>query len=162
MELNEIIKLMKFDTNTDINIFLANLQNHFDELEKIDNDILQSTKIGKLKRWLPENLRFINVFQYSDWKDCCWYVKKVIPEILLSNTKESNNLSETATTTIFNINKNSNDSNKNKNINKQNSNKHTKNGRCNYCDRKGHYFYECKYRKRNKKYRRKHFRKSKN
>lgn len=83
MELNEKIKLMKFDINTDINIFLANLQNLFDELEKIDNDIPQNTKIGILNRSLPENLRFINVFQYSNWKNCCQYVKKVIPEILL-------------------------------------------------------------------------------
>jgi GAF domain-containing protein len=91
MELNEKIKLMKFNIDTDINIFLVNLQNLFDELEKIDNDIPQNTKIGILNRLLPGNSRFINVFQYSNWKNCCQYVKRVIPEILLSNTKESNN-----------------------------------------------------------------------
>jgi len=61
-------KLKKFNINNDINKFLANLQNLFDELEKIDNDIPQNTKIDILNQSLPNNLRFINVFQYSNWK----------------------------------------------------------------------------------------------
>jgi len=115
MELNEKIKLMKFNIDTDINIFLVNLQNLFDELEKIDNDIPQNTKIGILNRLLLGNSRFINVFQYSNWKNCCQYVKRVIPEILLSNTKESNNRNKSTTNTIFSINKSPNDANKKKN-----------------------------------------------
>jgi len=72
---------MKYDIRTDINIFIANLQNNIDELEKIDNDLSSNSKVGILSRNLPENLRWINVFQYKDdWNACCTYVKNVIPE----------------------------------------------------------------------------------
>ena len=79
---------MKFDTKTDINIFIANLQNLIDELEKIDNDLSINTKIGILNRSLPEDLRWIKVFQHKSWESCCSYVKEIIPNIVLSNLKK--------------------------------------------------------------------------
>ena len=73
----------------DINIFIAELQNTLDELEKIDNDIESSVKVGILNRGLPEELRWINVFQFkNDWNKCSKYVKDVLPEIISSNLKE--------------------------------------------------------------------------
>jgi len=39
---------MKYNTDIDINIFIANLQNLIDELEKVDNDLSSSSKIGIL------------------------------------------------------------------------------------------------------------------
>jgi len=61
-----------------------------DELEKIDNDIESSVKVGILNRSLPEELRWINVFQFkNDWNKCSEYVKDVLPEIISSNLKES-------------------------------------------------------------------------
>ena len=43
-----------------------------------------------MNRALPENLRFINVFQYkNDWEKLCEYIKNVLPDIVLSNMKES-------------------------------------------------------------------------
>jgi len=65
------------------------LQNLFNEIAKIDSEISDSSKIGILNRCLPENLRWINVFQFSTWNDCSKYVKRVIPEINLSNIKKS-------------------------------------------------------------------------
>jgi len=51
-----------------------------DELEKIDNDIESSVKVGILNRSLPEELRWINVFQFkNDWNKCSEYVKDVLP-----------------------------------------------------------------------------------
>jgi len=54
----------------------------------------QPTKAGLLNRALPENLRFINVFQNkNDLEKLCEYVKKkkiVLPDIVFSNMKESN------------------------------------------------------------------------
>jgi len=88
IEIQNKIETMKFDTKTDINIFIANLQNLIDELEKIDNDLSINTKIGILNRCLPEDLRWINVFQHKSWESCCSYVKEIIPNIVLSNLKE--------------------------------------------------------------------------
>jgi len=61
-----------------------------------------STKAGILdNRALPENLRFINVFQYKHvWNKLCEYVKNVIPDIVFSNLKESLK-SEESTKQIF-------------------------------------------------------------
>jgi len=90
MELRNKLENIKYNTETVINIFLAELQNIINEIEKIDNDIESNTKAGILNRALPENLRFINVFQYKDnWNKCMDYVKNVIPEIISSNLKES-------------------------------------------------------------------------
>ena len=76
MELKEKLNNSKYDEDQDINIFIANLQNLIDELERIDNDMSDSTKVGILNRSLPDNLRFINVFQYKDsWIKCYKYVK---------------------------------------------------------------------------------------
>jgi len=47
---------LRFDEKQDINIFVADLQNSIEELEKIDADLNISTKIGILNRALPENL----------------------------------------------------------------------------------------------------------
>jgi len=52
-----------------------------EELEKIDNDLSTSTNIGILNGCLPENLKWINVFQHKNWKSCCSYVKEIIPNI---------------------------------------------------------------------------------
>jgi len=57
IEIQNKIETMKFDTKTDINIFIENLQNLIDELEKIDNDLSINTKISILNRSLPESLR---------------------------------------------------------------------------------------------------------
>jgi len=55
-----------------------------------------------LNRTLPEDLRFINVFQYdSDWVKCIEYVTNVIPQILLSNFKEFNHIKENGNKNIF-------------------------------------------------------------
>ena len=72
-----------------INIFMATLQNTIEEYESIDHDIEDSIKAGILNRALPENLRFINVFQFKDnWGRLSNYVKDVIPDIIFSNMKE--------------------------------------------------------------------------
>ena len=89
MELRKKLNELKFEEEQDINIFMADLQNTIEELEKIDEDLNTSIKVGILNRALPENLRFINVFQYnSNWEKCTYYVKDVIPQILLSNLTE--------------------------------------------------------------------------
>jgi len=66
-----------------------------EELERIDSDIPDANKAGILNKELPENLRFIDVFQFKDnWKKCSDYVKNVIPEIIVSNLKEDKNSNE--------------------------------------------------------------------
>jgi len=114
IEIINKIETLKYN-NKNISILIANLQNLFDKLEKIDTDINDSSKIGILNRCLPENLRWINVFQYSKWNDCCNYVKRVIREIILSNAKESNHTCNNQNNILFNINKNKNNINKNQN-----------------------------------------------
>ena len=51
------------------------MQKLFNKIAKIDSEISDSSKIGILNRCLPENLRWINVFQFSTWNDCSKYVK---------------------------------------------------------------------------------------
>ena len=81
---------------------MADLQNTIEELEKIDEDLNTSIKVGILNRALPENLRFINVFQYnSNWEKCTYYVKDVIPQILLSNLTEQNYIKEKNNKNLF-------------------------------------------------------------
>jgi len=43
---------IKFDEDKDINIFMAELQNTIDELERIDTDFTSSIKVGILNRAL--------------------------------------------------------------------------------------------------------------
>ena len=89
MILKNKVNLLKFDINGDIHIFLATFQNMLDELEIIDTDISDNTKVGMLNRSLPENLRWINVFQFNNnWKECCNYLKRIIPHIAFSQLKE--------------------------------------------------------------------------
>ena len=69
LELKKKLNELKFEEKQDINIFMVDVQNTIEELEKIDEDLSTSTKVGILNRALPENLRFINVFQYnSNWE----------------------------------------------------------------------------------------------
>jgi len=81
---------LKYSVNDDISIFIANLQNLINDLEDIDGAL--SSKIGILNRFLPPDLRWINVFQFDDWNKCATYVKRVIPGITLSNLKENTNI----------------------------------------------------------------------
>jgi len=100
MELKNKLEEIKFDGDKDINIFMAKLQNTIDKLEKID--LTSSTKVGILNRALPENIRWINVFQYKDdWLKCFSYVRDTIPEILSSNQMEYFNMKIYETKNIF-------------------------------------------------------------
>ena len=93
MELKKKLDELKYDEEKDINIFMSELQNIIDDLEKLDGDMNSNTKVGILNRTLPENLRYINVFQYiNNWEECTSYVKRVIPEIIISNNIETNNI----------------------------------------------------------------------
>ena len=90
LELKNKLNNLKYNPEVDINIFIAELQNTIDELEKIDNYIESSVKVGIFNRSLPEELRWINVFQFkNNWNKCSEYVKYVLPEIISSNLKES-------------------------------------------------------------------------
>jgi hypothetical protein len=62
MVLKDKINKLKYNIEDDFHIFLAALQNLLDELKRIDSDINDNIKVGILKRALPENIRFINVF----------------------------------------------------------------------------------------------------
>jgi len=103
MILRNKLNRLKFTTDDDIHIFLATLQNMIDELEIIDTDISESIKVGILNKALPENLRWINVFQFNnEWIKCCNYVKRIIPDILFSNIKKRK-LQEENAKSIFNL-----------------------------------------------------------
>lgn len=146
IELRHKLETIKYNEESDINIFVAELQNIIDELEKIDNDMEPSTKVGILNRALPENLRFINVFQYKDnWNKCRDYVTNVIPEIISSNLKESSKLNSQNNNIFLAESKENTNRKKTKKENPT-----TKNGRCNFCGKWGHYFRECRKRKTNK------------
>ena len=91
---NKIFDL-KYNEEYDINIFIAKLQNAIDELEDIDYELSDLVKTGILNRSLPENLLFINAFQYkNDWKQLCNYVMDVIPDIIFFNTREISKMEE--------------------------------------------------------------------
>ena len=141
------INSLKYTTDEDIHIFLAALQNLFEELERIDTDISDSNKVGILNRTLPENLRWVNVFQFNnDWKACCDYVKRIIPDIIFSNLKETNQLEENPRNVLnLQINKERNQNIKSKAIKKR-----RKNGKCYICGKYGHFQKECWNNKRNK------------
>jgi len=146
IELRHKLETIKYNEESDINIFVAELQNIIDELEKIDNDMEPSTKVGILNRALPENLRFINVFQYKDnWNKCRDYVTNVIPEIISFNLKESSKLNSQNNNIFLAESKENTNRKKTKKENPT-----TKNGRCNFCGKWGHYFRECRKRKTNK------------
>ena len=132
-------------------IFIAELQNTIDELEKINNDIKPSVKVDIFNRSLPKELRWINVFQFkNDWIKCSEYVKDVLPEIISSNLKESINNNQN-NKNIFSIEINNNiNSNKKKLTKTKAFTKFTKNDRCNYCGELGHFFHDCKNRRDDK------------
>jgi len=90
LELKERLDKLKYDPSIDINIFISFMENIFDELEILNYNIPDDARIGILNRSLPENLRWINVFQFRDsWESCHKYVVKVIPDIIYSQKKES-------------------------------------------------------------------------
>jgi len=153
VDLKDLIDGMKYNIDEDIHIFIAVLQNYIDELENIEGDLSANTKIGILNRSLPENLRWINVFQFkNNWERCVEYVKNVIPEIIFSNTKESTN---TRTNQLFNIiNHKVLNKNKNKNILsthfRKRKNLHFTNKKCRICNKYGHNSNECWFNPKNK------------
>jgi len=57
---------LKYDEDRDINIFMSELQNLIDDIEKMDGDMTNNIKVGILNRTLPEHLRYINIFQYTN------------------------------------------------------------------------------------------------
>jgi len=90
LNLKTKIDNLKYSEDQDINIFIAILQNYLDELENVDHDISDNVKAGILNRALPDNLRFINVFQFkNNWPKLCEYIKNVISDIVFSNMRES-------------------------------------------------------------------------
>jgi len=110
-------------------------------------------KLAFLIGALPENLRYINIFQFKDdWSKCSIYVKDIIPEIISSNNIESNNIKNNTKNIFSAENKTPQDlqeRSKTRKSFKQNKNT-IKNGRCNYCLKKGHFFYECRKRRQNR------------
>ena len=109
------------------------------------HDMEPSTKTGILNRTLPENLRFINVFQYNhDCNKLCEYVKNVIPDIVFSNLKKSLK-SEESTKQIFLT---TTDSSINKKHFSSKRKRTYRNGKCYLCNKFWHYAKE--YRKFNK------------
>ncbi|OUM59573.1 hypothetical protein PIROE2DRAFT_63684 [Piromyces sp. E2] len=140
IEIKNKINNLKYNEDEDINIFLAKLQNTIDELEIIDHELSDTVKAGILNRALPDNLRFINVFQFkNDWKKLCNYVKDVIPDIIFSNAKETIKLEEKS---LFLMR--SNQTNKNKKTNRSFSNEKRKNGKCFKCGMFGHFSRNCR------------------
>ncbi len=144
---NKIINL-KYNVKEDIHIFIANLENLMEELEKIDTDIPDSNKVGILNRALPQDLRFINVFQYKNqWKTCSEYVKNIIPEIIFSNSKEHKDLNGNDNKNQLNLGLKENLQNKKSSSFRR---KGRKNGRCTHCRKIGHYSSECWFNKKRK------------
>ncbi|OUM69811.1 hypothetical protein PIROE2DRAFT_2241 [Piromyces sp. E2] len=92
LDLKEEINNMKFNIDEDIHIFLAILQNHIEELENIEGDLPNNTKAGILNRCLPENLKWINVFQVERFNGILVSSSKV----LLSDVKLSRQFWEDA------------------------------------------------------------------
>ena len=148
-ELKTKIENLKYNTEIDINIFIAALENIFEELEYIDTPINDEIKVGIFNRSLPENLRFINVFQFKEnWVECKKYAAKIIPDIIFSNLKEKNITSTTNVNTQINTDALSNE---------RTYKPKRRNGKCSFCKKFGHYSYECRYKnfdknKRNDKY----------
>jgi hypothetical protein len=88
-DLKDKISNLKFNEDQDIYIFMATSQNITKEYESIDHDIDDSIKADILNRALPNNLRFMNVFQYkNNWERLSNYVKDVLQDIIFSNRKE--------------------------------------------------------------------------
>lgn len=138
-ELKLRLEKFKYDPKLDINIFVASMENIIEELEQIDNPINDNIKVGILNRSLPEQLRFINIFQFRDnWKDCKKYVLKVIPDIIYSNTKENSIINKENRN--FEISDSIIKRKHNKYYNKIAS---KKNGRCYTCKTYGHYANKC-------------------
>ena len=103
---------IKYNIEDDIHIFLSKFQNLIDDLEWIDSDLSDNVKVGMLNRSLPENIRWVNVFQFNnDWKAYCSYLERIIPGTVFSKIRE-NTLTENQQN-IFNVtttrNKNNND-----------------------------------------------------
>jgi len=140
MILKDKLNKLKYNIEDDIHIFLSKFQNLIDDLERIDSDLSDNVKVGMLNRSLPENIRWVNVFQFNnDWKGCCNYLERIIPDIVFSKIRE-NTITENQQS-IFNVttirNKNNNDQIKRNNKRKR------KNGKCYLCGKFGHYQKEC-------------------
>jgi len=139
MILKDKLNKLKYNMEDDIHIFLSKFQNLIDDLERIDSDLSDNVKVGMLNRSLPENIRWVNVFQFNNnWKGCCSYLERIIPDIIFSKIRE-NTITENQQS-IFNVtthNKNNNDQ-----IKKNNKRKR-KNGKCYLCGKFGHYKKEC-------------------
>lgn len=121
------------------------MENIFDELEILNYNISDDARVGILNRSLPENLRWINVFQFRDsWEDCYKYVVKVIPDIIYSHRKESQ-LSNVENKEVLNT------STTKKFFNKF---KHgQRNGKCYIYKKYGYFSFECNVNKKRKDFR---------
>ena len=143
-EIIEKLNNLKYDTSTDINIFIASLENLFNELEHINKPLSEDAKVGFFNRSLPEELRWINVFQFSEnWTLCQNFATKVIPGIIFSNLKEKNiNKTEKSSLNAEKIKKYNNTHKK--------YNSHKNKFRCKICKKHGHQTHECFFNKNNK------------
>ena len=116
-----------------------------------DHDISDPSKAGILNRSLPENLRWINVFQYkNDWKKLCEYVKNVVPDIIFSNLRETTLIKDNENK-IFNLE--IKEPQKTTNLNTRIPKRKKTPGKCFTCGKFGHYSKDSRYNKFNTSFR---------
>ena len=153
VDLKDLIDSMKYNIEEDIHIFISILLNYIDELEIIDGDLSPNTKIGILNRSLPDNLRWINVFQFkNNWEGCVEYVKNIIPEIIFSNTKKS---TKSKNVHLFNVNHkdlihNNQKLNNRFHFSNKPKSRYNKSNKCNLCHKYGHTNRNCWHNSKNK------------
>jgi len=78
-------------------IYLKYIKNMLNELEILDSFFFffffffDNTKIWILNIALQKDLKWTNVLKFkNNWKECCNYVKRIVPDIMFSHLKEKN------------------------------------------------------------------------
>ena len=139
-ELKETLNNMRYSMDDDITLFITEMENIFNELDKINNTLSEEKKFNYLYTALPNEITVeTGIIQHvGNWDEATKLLKNTVPHLIF--LKGNTNRTKTTSATILNAQTNKR---KTKQSDKYKKNNKNKNKRYFICDKPGHIAKNC-------------------
>jgi len=141
LSLRATLDTMMFKKEDDIEMYLSNLNNIFNELKELNDDISEEEKFNYLYNSLPPELaQATEIITFQDkWEECCDHLKKTIPRLKFLEQMRVLQRRASAYSNETKVNRGVN-----RNSNHNSSHNNNKNIKCYNCGKYGHKSKDCK------------------